>query len=240
MAQRKRKRPTQGSNLKVFYIILAVLAVGGISWIAYSVIGGGSTAAVEPIELAGLEDPQALVGAARGVQVGEANAPVQVLVFSDFTCPACRAWAGSVEQQVKSAYVEPGQVRLVYYDFPLGGSGQHAHGFLAARAARCAEEQGKFWELHDLLFARQSEWSYSRTAPIDQFITYATQVELERDAFSRCLRSDRHADVVTANRLLGDNLGVRATPTIFVGSRSIPDWRDWDGLQAAIQREMGS
>ncbi len=243
MVQNKRavKKSAQPSNLRTFYLILAIVAVAGIGWIAYSLAGGGSSeAAVEPVRLSGLDDPQALFNAARGVSLGQPSAPVQVLVFSDFTCPACKTWTTQVEPQLKKEFIETGRVRLVYYDFPLGSGGSHQHGFIAARATRCADEQGKFWELHDILFARQSEWTYARSAPIEQFVEYAGLAGLDRDTFERCLESDRHAALVTANRMLGENLRVSGTPTVYVGSQPLAAWNDYAAVRSAIQRELGS
>lgn len=242
MAQSQRQRKSaKGPNLKPFYIALAVIALGGIGWIGYSIVsaGGGGAPAVEPVELTGLDDPQVLLNAAKGIRAGQADAPVQVLVFSDFTCPACKRWSTAIEPLVKRDLVETGKVRLVYYDFPLGGSGEHRHSFVAGRGARCADEQGKFWEYHDMLFAKQSEWVFSRTAPLEQLGTYAQQVGLDQEAFDRCLKSDRHADVVTANRMLGQSLGVNGTPTIFIGSRALRDWGDYAAVRQAVEREMG-
>ena len=236
MAKTKRSSP-KGPNLKVLYGVLVLVAVLGGGWIAYSLTSGG-TAATAPIELSGIEDPRALLDQARGVALGPENG-VQILVFSDFTCPACQGYTGFVEPQIKAEYVQSDQVRYVYYDFPIGGPG-HEHGFVAARAARCAGEQDKFWEYHDLLFARQSEWSFARTAPVSQFLEYGDLLGLDRGSLSSCIRSDRFADVVTANRLLGERLGVGSTPTIFIGSRSVPDWRDYDNVKALIEQELAT
>ena len=245
MAQSKR-RPRQGSGsaskLRSFYIVLALVAVAGAGWIAYSLIGGGNrgAAATQLVELTGLDDPQALYQAAKGIVAGEPAAPVQVLVFSDFTCPACKTWSTAVEPQIKNEFVNTGRVRLVYQDFPLGPGPGHEHGFIAARAARCAEEQGKFWELHDIFFARQSEWTFASTAPIDQFVEYARLVGIDAVPFEACVRSDRHADVVTANRRLGETLGVNGTPTVYVGSRPVGEWSSYAAVREAILRELGS
>lgn len=241
MAQSRRQRPATrggGSNLKPFYIALVVVAVAGVAWIAFSLTGAGGSAATAPIDLTGMEDPQQLVSTAKGITAGEPDAPVQILVFSDFTCPACRGFSTTVEPLVKQNYVEPGLVRITYYDFPLGGAGQHRHSFVAARAGRCALEQGRFWDYHDVLFGRQGEWSFSRTAPVEQLTQYATYVGMDQAEFSECLNSDRHADVVTANKLLGEQLGVGATPTIFVGERSFAQWSNYEAMAQAIEREL--
>lgn len=242
MAQRQRhqRRPAKGSNLKPFYVTLAILATAGIGWIVYSLAGGGQRAALEAVELTGLEDPEALISAAKGETLGEPGARARVLVFSDFTCPGCKSWSTAIEPQLKQEFVEGGQVRLEYYDFPLGGSGQHRHSFVAARAARCAADQDRFWDYHDVLFARQSEWSFASSPPLDEFIEYAGQLGLDTNAFESCVNSERHADVVSANHLLGENLGVSGTPTVFIGNRSVRDWSDYNAVRAAVQRELGS
>ncbi len=237
--QAKRTAP-QGSSNRNLYIVIALVAVLGGGWIAWTVATGGSgSAAIAPIELTGIDDAQSLMERAPGVVEGSPDARVQILVFSDFTCPACRGFSGLVEPQIKTEYVETGKVRLIYHDFPLGGPG-HEHGFLAARAARCAGEQDRFWAYHDLVFARQSDWATARATPISHMLEYADQAGLDRNAFRDCLESDRFADVVTANRVLGERLGVRATPTVFIGSRSIPDWRDYTAVKEAIERELAS
>lgn len=242
MAQRQRKGQTaqSGSGLRAFYIALAVIALAGVGWIAYSLTNRSGTAALSATPLTGLEDPQALLNAAKAVQLGETDAPVQVLVFSDFTCPACREFNSRVEPRLKSELIGSGNVRYEYYDYVLDleARGAHRFGFIAARAARCANDQEKFWEMHDMLFARQQEWSYSSSPPIDRFVEYASTLGLDAAAFQACLSSDQHADVVTANRMLGDNLGVRGTPTVYVAGRVLEQWNSYEALKAAVDSEI--
>ncbi len=240
-SQRKGQATQSGSGLRAFYIALAVIALAGIGWIAFSLTSrGGSSAAISATPLTGLDDPQALIAAAKGIELGPTDAPVRVLVFSDFTCPACRQFNAVVEPQLKAELVGSGQVRFTYYDYvlDLAAEGPHRHGFIAARAARCAGDQGKFWDLHDVLFARQQEWSYERTPPIDRFVEYGGLVGLDGEALRACLTSDQHADVVTANRMLGDNLGVRGTPTVYVANRVLAEWNSYDALKAAVEQEL--
>jgi protein-disulfide isomerase len=233
------KQKRTGASLKPLYIALAIIALGGVGFITYSVIGGGSKTVVEPVALTGLEDPQALLAAAKGVSVGPADARVKVMVFSDFTCPSCRHFTQEVEPYVKREFAESGKIQFVYYDFPLGGGGQHRHSFLAARAARCADEQGKFWEYHDVLFAQQGAWSYASKPPIDDMKKIAAAIGLQPGPFASCLESDRHADVVSANKVLGETVGVGGTPTVFIGMRPVQEWNSWPAVREAIQRELG-
>jgi protein-disulfide isomerase len=237
-AKSKAGAPAGGFNLRLFYGTLVAIAVIGIGWIAWSASGRG-TPAVAPIDLSGIDDNQALLQQARGMQLGPDGAPVPILVFSDFTCPGCMAFAQYIEPQIKAEFVNDGRVRYVYYDFPLGGEAGHRHGFLASRAARCAADQGKFWEYHDVLFARQGEWASARNAPVSLLMDYAGLLALDESAFGSCLKSDTHADVVTANKILGERLGVGATPTVFIGSRSIPAGLSYEEVRSLIQRELG-
>ncbi|HSK18746.1 MAG TPA: thioredoxin domain-containing protein [Longimicrobiales bacterium] len=240
MPASKRKNAAAGQkNMNMFYIVLAVVAVVGIGAIVYSMRGGsGGSMATEPLNLS-LASADSLLNTAQGVTIGEQNAPVQVIVFSDFQCPGCGVWQRNIETNLKPEFVESGKVRYTYYDYPIISI--HAHAFLAARAARCANDQGRFWDYHDRLFAGQNQWGFARSAPVDQFTAYATELGLDANAFTQCLRSERHADVVTANALLGEQLGVRGTPTVFVGQRRLGDneWSDYAAVSAAIEAAGG-
>ena len=238
---RKRRAPAgakKQQNMKTFYIVLAVIAVVGVGAIVYSSMNRSGTMATEPLDMSQVADADALLAQAQGIVIGEPEAPVKMIVFSDFQCGGCGYWAGNVEPHVKQQFVETGKVHYTYYDFPLVSI--HAHAFLAARAGRCANDQGRFWEYHDRVFAGQNSWAFSRTAPVAEFTQYATDVGLDVGTFSSCLNSDRHADVVTANQLLGEQLGVRATPTVFVGPRRLGDeWQDVNAVSAAIEAAGG-
>jgi protein-disulfide isomerase len=244
VAQRQRKPPAKpaGLNLKPFYWLLGLIGLLGIGWIGMSAVKG-SEAAQEPIQLSteALANSQELVKLGRGVKKGPDNAPIRILVFSDYTCPACRQFTSTVEPGMRQDFIDRGQVQIVYHDFPLGGPG-HQWGFVAARAARCAEDLGKFWEYHDLLFARQDEWRFSQSVPVGRFETYANELQLDAKAFKACLNSDRHQDMVTANKALGTQLGVGGTPTLFMspsGTQLDREWRDYALMKERLERELG-
>jgi protein-disulfide isomerase len=232
-AQNKRK-------LSPFYWLLggiAILGVAAIAWVA----SRGSSAASEPIEVpaAATGDANALVAAARGIKYGPDSARVRLLVFSDYQCPACQHFASNGEKSLRSEYINSGKVQMIYYDFPL--TEIHKWAFMAARAGRCAEDQGKFTEYHDQLFANQSDWSFEQSAPTGRFEGYAKDVGLDVAKFKTCLNSDRHADLVSANRALGTSLGVRGTPALFMNGKYLTEeWRDFTDLRARIEAELGS
>jgi protein-disulfide isomerase len=125
----------------------------------------------------------------------------------------------------------PGKVRLVYKDFPLAF---HAGALPAAEAARCAGEQGKFWEYHDLLFVSQPAF-----APAD-LLNYAGRVGLAKDPFSACLESGRHRDAVKADTAEGRAAGVRGTPTFFVNGRRLVGAQPIEAFREAVQDALAA
>lgn len=234
MAQSARK-PTakKKSGTQPFYYVLGGLAAIGVLAIAFTVIrsrGGG--AALEPVPVEGLNNQQ-LVEKAQGIKLGPDNAPVKMLVFSDFMCPYCGTFAAQIEPQLKTEFITPGKLQLVFYDFPLGGS--HVHSFLAARAARCAGDQNKFWEYHDMLFGRLQDWGMQQAPPVGDLVEYSETLGLDRGQFEDCVKSDKYQDVVSASRQLGDALGVNSTPTLIVNGKRV---RGEIGLDMPALREL--
>lgn len=230
----RRQAREGGSDMKKLYIILAVVAVIGIGAVGYQVGSGSGGAVSEPIAVAGLEDIERLVELAQGVTKGDENAPVTIIEFGDFQCPACQQFATQVKPQLELAFLESGKAKFVYYDWPIIEA--HPNAFLAARASRCAAEQDKYWEYHDNLFRNQARWAVLSDA-VGTFVEYAEGLAMDGDAFGSCLRSDRHAELVSANMELGMQLGVGGTPTIIVEHRGVPrNIRNWDfpSLQAYI------
>ncbi len=199
-------------NGKVIGVIVGLAVLGAVLFSLRSSMGT-SEMATAPIEL-DIADMNQLASMAPGVHRGNDDAPITILEFADFQCPGCMAFAGTVKPQLDVGYIDTGAVKFSFYDFPL--TSIHPHAFLAARAGRCAEDQGLFWEYHDELFRNQSSWSFSASPPVGAFEDYAAAVGADQRAFGQCLRSDRFADVVTANIQLGQGLGVTGTPTVLV------------------------
>jgi len=210
----EKQQAASGSEMTKFYWVLGAVAVLGVGIITYQVGSSalGSTVS-QPIALDGLEDPTRLMEMARGVVMGNPDAEITIIEFADFQCPACQAFARQVKPLVVAEFVTPGTAKFMFYDFPLVAI--HPNAFLAARAAHCAEDQGRFWEFHDVLFANQSQWAgQQNTAGILE--NYAADLGLDEDGFEGCLRSDRHAALVTANMELANQMGAPGTPTIMV------------------------
>jgi protein-disulfide isomerase len=209
--ERRQARQT-GGDMKKLYIVLAVVAAVGIGAVGYSVSSGGS-AVTAPIAVDGMDDLERLVELAQGVTKGDENAPVTIIEFGDFQCPACQQFATQHKPQVELAFVESGKAKFVYYDWPITTA--HPNAFLAARASRCAADQDRYWEYHDNLYRNQVRWAASAN-PAGIFVDYAGTLGLNEGAFEDCLNSDEHAAVVSANLELGNQLGVGGTPTILI------------------------
>jgi protein-disulfide isomerase len=184
-----------------------------------------------PVELAAGEAPApsaaqveaayeaALAAGAPGYDRGSRHAPVAVLEFADFGCPYCARFAAETYPQLADEFVKTGRVRWKYVPFVLG---MFPNGGEAARAAECAAEQGAaaFGRMHDALFARQSDWQ-SASDPDGVFRALAGAVGLDAARFTTCYASEAPERRIHASGELADRMGVRATPTFFVGGRRV-------------------
>ena len=207
--------------MKNFYIIILAVAVIGGGVLFYAIRGGTPT--LEPIELGELENAELIELAQPAYVFGDPDAPVTIMEFADYQCPGCMQFAVLVKPQVDAEYISSGQAKLVFHDFPV--ISQHPHAFLAARAARCAGDQDRYADYHNLLFRTLRDWSPMVSAS-GHFKDLAEQLTLDKRAFDDCLDSDRHAEVVSANIVLGQQVfGVTGTPTLFVHKGGRPVYR---------------
>jgi protein-disulfide isomerase len=164
---------------------------------------------------------------------GRPDAPVTVIEYGDFQCPSCAAFATQQEAAIDQRYVETGQVRFIYHDFPLP---QHSNAVIAAAAARAAGEQGKFWQMHDLLFSRQRAWSTSGDVqPL--LASYAEAIGLDRRAFEQSLASEKFVPALEAARQQSGQRGVQATPTFEVNGTLVDASQLEVAIQAALQAQ---
>ena len=151
---------------------------------------------------------------------GDPNAPITIVEFSDFQCPFCARFHVQTLPLIIEEYIEEGKVNLVYRDFPIQSI--HPNALPAAVAAECANEQGRYWEYHDMLFEKQNGWNRldSNTA-ISTFSQYATDVGLEQQQFDSCLGSGKYLEEVQGDLSDGRDYGISGTPGFFIGNDEI-------------------
>lgn len=174
-----------------------------------------------------LEPPRATVAIpADAPALGPASAPVTMVEFSDYQCPYCRRAQGTVDELVAKY---PGKLRLVHRDFPLDN---HPGAFPAARAARCAGEQGRFWDYHRALLTAPGDFSEQ------DFKTRAAALKLDSAKFDTCLASDRHDAAIKASVEDGARIGVSGTPAFFINGRMLFGSRPLAEFQQVIDAEL--
>lgn len=158
---------------------------------------------------------------------GPRDAPVTIVEFSDFQCPFCRTVVGTVKEVMRQY---AGQVKWVYRDFPIPNL--HPQAAKAAEAARCAGEQEKFWEYHDLLFDSQAQWGTA------DFKRFADQLKLDAKRFELCLESGKHQAAVQSDIEGGTRLGVTGTPTFFINGRLLVGAQPLENFKKIIEAEL--
>jgi protein-disulfide isomerase len=140
--------------------------------------------------------------------MGSPSATVALVEFSDFQCPYCGRFQQDTFAQIKKAYVDTGKIQYVFRDFPLV---LHEQARSAAIAAHCAREQNAYWKMHDALFAQQS-----RLGP-ELYTELAASFQLDTAAFATCLSDQAAAAEVDRDLAYGQSVGIRGTPSFFVG-----------------------
>ena len=176
-----------------------------------------------------LEAPRATVEIPKGApSTGPAGAPVTIVEFTDYQCTYCHRAQGVIDQ-VLSRY--SGKVRLVHLDYPLDG---HPGAVPAARAARCAGEQGKFWEYHRSLMTAPGSLDDADLAG------RAAALQMNASSFGTCLSSNRHDDAIQASLEQGEALGVTGTPAYFVNGRMLSGARPLEAFTEVIDAELAA
>ncbi|HSW89928.1 MAG TPA: thioredoxin domain-containing protein [Patescibacteria group bacterium] len=173
--------------------------------------------------------PEALVQGDHRNSKGTPGSKIALTEFSDFECPSCRAAQPLVEQILQQG---GSNIYFVYREFPLESI--HKNALAGAKAAESAGKQGKFWQMHDKLFASQDEWA-TLANPNDKLVSYAKDLGLNTDQFSKDFSSKEVADLVTKDQGDGLALGVNATPTFYVNNVST----DVSSLASTIQQLLG-
>jgi protein-disulfide isomerase len=166
--------------------------------------------------------------AAEGPAMGPDKAPITIVEFSDFQCPFC----SRAEETVKKVLDQyKGKVRLVYRDYPLPF---HAQAQKASEAAQCAGDQGKYWQMHEKLFANQSALA------VPQLKDHAKGLGLDAAKFDKCLDSGEKSKIVESSKKAGDEAGVNGTPAFFINGRPLSGAREFEKFKEIIDYELAN
>lgn len=200
----KRSGPGRG-----FWLALGVVAVGGLGALAY-VTNRPKAAAITV-------DPSLPPMKAEGYLLGSASAPLEVIEFADFECPGCGQFATVTEPDIRTKLVETGIIRIRFMDYPLP---MHRNTWDASLAAACANDQGKFWEMHDQIFATQDRWSTQATSkPRSIMSDLAKSIGLDMTKYDVCMDSEVHRAKIQSHLKESERRRITTTPSFLIGGK---------------------
>lgn len=151
---------------------------------------------------------------------GNPDAKISIIEFSDFQCPFCAKFHKETLPQIEQNYISTGKVNFVYRDFPIQSI--HPNAIPAALASECADDQGKFWEMHDMIFKTQRDWQgLEISQSVSLFKQYASKIGLDSKEFDSCVDSGKYLEEIKNDLDDGRNYGVTGTPGFFVGNEQI-------------------
>jgi len=222
-----REARNASSRPKAFYWLLGAIALVGVAALGYVATKpkAGPTDALQAPDTTN-------AGPAQGYLIGKVDAPVKILEYADFECPSCAGFATITEPDVRTRIIDPGLASLSYYDFPLT---QHRNTLAASNAAACADEQGKFWPMHDRLFQVQDEWNGEATdRPKPFFKRYAQEVGLDVSKWESCYDARKYQKRISANLADGLRRGVNSTPTFIIGDKVYRGMGSYDEMKRIV------
>lgn len=239
--EEKKTTPNLATPILVVLLVIASFLVGSL-WTRVKNIETGQKLAVkegvqnkpqaQPTSVVLGEQDRSKIESGGAASRGPENAKVTVVEFSDFQCPYCASYSTTTYNQIKKEYGD--RIRYVFHDYPLSF---HQFAQKAAEAASCAGDQGKFWEMHDLLFAKNSEWSAGKSVE-EIFVTYAGQIGVDKAKFKECLASGKFTQVVKDDVVLGGAVGVSGTPSFFINGQMLVGAQSFESFKAIIDKEL--
>ena len=165
---------------------------------------------------------------------GSPNAPLWVIEVSDFQCPYCKQWHEQTYTTFINEFVKTGKVRLAYVNFPLNS---HPYAWPTAESAMCAGAQGKFWEMHDALFATQQRWE-SMPSPAIMFDSLARSTGVDIPKWRDCVSSGKMKALIQADHDRAAKAGAEATPSFMIGDQILAGAQPIDVIRRAIDSAM--
>ena len=214
---------------RAFYAIIGVIALAGVLGLAYvSSRPKASSAMAFDSTLPKVES--------QGYVMGSPSAPLEVTEFGDFECPQCGRFATLTEPDVRTRLVNTGTIRWRYIDFPLE---MHHNTWNASIAAACADEQGKFWEMHDAIFAAQDQWDGEATSNPNKVLKQiGDPLVADKDKFNSCVDDQRTKPKVQAHYQLASARKLPGTPSFIIGSQQISEFLSYDDFKKLVDQEI--
>lgn len=172
-------------------------------------------------------------------RLGQENAPVEVVEFTDFQCPYCKEFFERITTQMKDEYIDTGKVKLYVKDFPLAG---HVNAKPASDAINCVykvSDASKYYQYHDILFARQSDWEASED-PRSKFVEYAGEIKINTQQFEDCYANRDGRNLMEQDVEEGKKYGVNGTPIFFVNGNvyvGVPP--TYEDMKKIIEEQLG-
>ncbi|MBI5393252.1 DsbA family protein [Candidatus Woesearchaeota archaeon] len=160
---------------------------------------------------------------------GDKNAKLTIIEFSDFQCPFCGKFFNEAYKKIDAEYIKTGKVKLVFRDFPLSF---HENAHVAAQAAECADDQGKFWEMHDKIFENQ------HAITVSDLKKYAGDLKLDQQKFDSCVDTGKYKAEVDKDIDDGSKAGVSGTPSFFINGQSLSGALPFDEFKKIIDAEL--
>lgn len=215
-------------------IIIAALLISGTILYSNGLLGGdaGQGAAIggqggSAVKASADDDPF----------IGPEDAKVEIIEFSDFQCPFCRTFWKNTLSRIKSEYIDSGKVKFVYRDFPLSF---HPMAQKYAEAGECAQDQDKFWEMHDKIFGEQDKLGPGTINDYDisDVKRWAVELGLNSTEFNQCFDSGKYTQEVRDDFADGSAAGVSGTPSFFVNGRLIVGSQPFESFKRIIDEEL--
>ena len=175
-----------------------------------------------------------------GRKCGPDSAPVKIIEMSDYQCPWCKRFVDTTEKEVEEQYAAAGLVQIEFRNFAVTGGNlpkEVNEATLAAEAAECANDQGRYWEYHYKLYAEQQGENEGAFRP-ERLKQFAAELELNQQEFDACLDSHRHIDLIEREREEATSLGARGTPTLVINGQMVPGYLPFDRFQPLIEEAL--
>jgi protein-disulfide isomerase len=217
---RQLRRLTRGPRLLVVVVVVAAAGVGVLIFLGMATQGNQGIKRLEGIS-------------ALGRTRGESTAPVTIIEFGDYQCPACKRFEETIASQIEEAYIATGRVRLEFRNMSIIGD----ESTIAAAAAECANEQDAFWPYHDKLFEEQ-RGENSGAFSFDRLKSFAGDLGLDQPAFDECLDSTRTQQLVFDETQAGQEAGVDSTPTFFINGQMVKGAKSFSEFQNLIEEKL--